>query len=346
MGRTAKHNEQEVFEAADKLAATGQEVTPSLLREALGGGSLTTIYRHHAAWVAQRAQAPVEPTLPMPDSVKTASDAFWQAASAAASKEITAIREKADSEVKAAQRGLEEAIESIARIEGEVESESARADQLTEQLAELRDTTQQAATDATAREASLNATVVQLQAQLAEAREQGRDARESASSAAKERDSARGTLARVEEDLQQLQQQLKEATETARLAAMERDSARGTLTQLRDELASATAELREVQGRERSASESLASVSAQLRELQQHCAANAQRLESEKAGVSEELATSRDMTREALARADRADGELVALRRQVQDQAVTIKDLQAGKPGAKSPSKPRGGGAS
>ena len=55
MGRKAMHTQEQVFEAADRLAATGREVTPASLREYLGGGSLTTIYKHHEAWAAARA---------------------------------------------------------------------------------------------------------------------------------------------------------------------------------------------------------------------------------------------------------------------------------------------------
>jgi len=50
MGRKALHTQEEVFQAADALAANGKEVTPTTLRDALGGGSLTTIYKHIDAW--------------------------------------------------------------------------------------------------------------------------------------------------------------------------------------------------------------------------------------------------------------------------------------------------------
>jgi hypothetical protein len=46
VGRKALYNEQEVFQAADSLASEGKEVTAMALLGALGGGSLTTIYKH------------------------------------------------------------------------------------------------------------------------------------------------------------------------------------------------------------------------------------------------------------------------------------------------------------
>ena len=58
MGRKALHTQDQVFEAADRLAASSREVTPTTLREALGGGSLTTIYRHLEAGEATRRAAP------------------------------------------------------------------------------------------------------------------------------------------------------------------------------------------------------------------------------------------------------------------------------------------------
>ena len=57
MGRKALFTEEQVFETADRLVTDGKEVTASSLLAALGGGSLTTIYKHMAAWLASRPPA-------------------------------------------------------------------------------------------------------------------------------------------------------------------------------------------------------------------------------------------------------------------------------------------------
>lgn len=166
MGRNSSHTQEQVFEAADLLAAAGREVTPTTLREHLGGGSLTTLYKHHAAWLEKRAAQPKAVVIEMPDSVKMAMTALWQTAANEAGREIAAIREKSDAEVAAARRRLDEAVASIAQLEGEVEAESARADDLSQRLEQVQEQARAQASEAAAKTAALAATVQQLEVQL------------------------------------------------------------------------------------------------------------------------------------------------------------------------------------
>lgn len=53
MGNTGI-TQEEVFQAADRLTAAGEEVTIKAIREELGTGSLTTITRHLRAWKGPR----------------------------------------------------------------------------------------------------------------------------------------------------------------------------------------------------------------------------------------------------------------------------------------------------
>ncbi|MEP6879252.1 MAG: DNA-binding protein [Nitrosospira sp.] len=162
MGRKALHTQDQVFEAADRLAASSREVTPTTLREALGGGSLTTIYRHLEAWEATRKAVPAPVSIPMPDAVRLAFNQAWQAAATEAGKEIAAIREKAETEIKATQRRLEEAVAAIGQLESEQLADADRLEMLEGTLLKERDIAHQAVMDAAAREAGLAATVAEL----------------------------------------------------------------------------------------------------------------------------------------------------------------------------------------
>lgn len=166
MGRTAAHTQEQVFEAADKLAANGQEVTPNALRDVLGRGSYSTFVKQIDVWQQTRQAAPAPVILEMPESVKVAFSQCWQAAASEAGKEIAAIREKADAEIKGTKRRLDEAIAAIEQLEGEAEADTARLETAEAALATERAASQQATTDAAAREAALSATADQMREQI------------------------------------------------------------------------------------------------------------------------------------------------------------------------------------
>ena len=158
MGRKALYNEQEVFQAADSLAGEGKEVTAMALLGALGGGSLTTIYRHLDAWRESRPAAtgtgiPVE----IPESVQGAFNAAWRTAVSEAGREITNVRERAADEIKAAQRQFQEAKASIERLEAESEVDAGKIEELTAKIQELESSVRKAENE----RAALTATVEQ-----------------------------------------------------------------------------------------------------------------------------------------------------------------------------------------
>lgn len=192
MGRNAGHTEEQVFEACDKLAADGQEVTLNLLRDALGGGSYSTLGKRIEAWQLQRKAAPLPVALPMPDFVKTAFAQCWAAAANEAGKEIAVIREKSDAEIKTAQGRAADTMKAIEQLEEELEAEVSRREVAEEALKNERLASQEATSGAAAREAALSATVEQMRRQI---------------------ESAHIDLARQREDAARLQSQLTEAGE-------------------------------------------------------------------------------------------------------------------------------------
>lgn len=155
MGRKALFNQQEVFTAADALAAEGKEVTANALLGKLGGGSLTTIYKHLNDWKAANPDVASQSTpIDIPDPVQGAFAAAWRAAVTEAAKEIAAVKEKAAEEVKAANKQFNEALQSIERLEGEAETDAARIEDLEKNVKQLEDGLHQSENDRAALKAA------------------------------------------------------------------------------------------------------------------------------------------------------------------------------------------------
>lgn len=164
MGRKAFFTEEQVFAAADTLAATGKEVSASALLNALGGGSLTTIYKHLDVW-KQTRPALVAPVVAMdlPEPVQIAFVAAWKVAASEAAREVSAVRDKAADDVKVATRQFQEALEQIVRLEAEADADSAEIEALKTRAGEMETAMQKLETD----KAALSAKADQLELQVA-----------------------------------------------------------------------------------------------------------------------------------------------------------------------------------
>ncbi|MGH2507510.1 MAG: DNA-binding protein [Ktedonobacteraceae bacterium] len=84
---------EQVHEAADGLVAEGKTVTALTLLARLGGGSLTTIYKHLITWRDARKQDPTPAMAqavpePVQAAFATALGRAWTAAAGEAAKEI------------------------------------------------------------------------------------------------------------------------------------------------------------------------------------------------------------------------------------------------------------------
>lgn len=138
MARRPVVDREELFEAASRLESEGKPVTALALLEALGGGSLTTIYKYLAEWEASRPTAVA--TLAdneMPQGVMAAFAATWKVAAQEAARQVTAAKEKAAEEVKAAQQQFASALEAIDKLEKESEADSQTIETLKARVAEL-----------------------------------------------------------------------------------------------------------------------------------------------------------------------------------------------------------------
>lgn len=327
MGRIAAHTQEQVFEVADKLAAEGKEVTPTSLREVLGRGSFSTLGKHIDAWQEARKTAPVPVVIDMPESVKAAFAQCWQAAAAEAGKEIAAIREKADAEIKGTKRRLDEALAEVERLEEDANTDAAALESAQASLAQTAKDAQQAATDAAAREAALSATADQMAKQI-EAQQAELSHVHAEADAARKQHAAE--VARLTGDYSR---QLAEAASALQAAQADADRLRG-------QLAEAAEKLETVSVRERTKIEEAATAKAeaarladQLKEQKARSVEVIGKLEKSKQGLEADLTASRKEARTASGDLARAQGELEALRTQVARLNDTIRGLAA--PGEK-----------
>lgn len=332
MGRKALHTQEQVFEVADRMAASGQEVTPTALLQALGGGSLTTIYKHLEAWQASKKDAPVQAVFEMPDAIKGAFNAVWQTAANEAAREVAAIREKADIEVKAVVRRLDEAISSIAQLEGEADAEATRIENLERQLAADKASADAFATQAVARESALTATVEQMRLQIeAQAAELVRVHSDLDSA----REAHAAELARLTADFAR---QLAEQADTLRQAHEEAARVRVKLEdegaksekaveRLRAKIDEETAKLAVVLERERETVKKLAEVEGDVKRLVVQANNDNLRHTAEVKKLEDIQATLRVEATEAVRKLAATVGESEALRAQVTTQQKLINSL-------------------
>lgn len=329
MGRTAVHTQEQVFEVADKLAANGQEVTPNGLRDVLGRGSYSTFVKHIDAWQQARQAAPAPVILEMPESVKVAFSQCWHSAASEAGKEIAAIRDKADAEIKGTKRRLEEAIAAIEQLEGEAEADTTRLETAEAALATERAASQQAATAAAAREAALSATADQMREQIgAQEAELGRVHAEA--------EAARGQhAAEITRLTADFSRQLAEQASALQASQGEADRLRGQLAEAGEKLDATSA-------RERTKIEEAATAKAEVTRLSDRLKDQQVRntevfgeLEKNKRTLEMELKVTRKETRDLSAQLGEATGELEALRTQVAAQTDVIKGFATSTQGDK-----------
>lgn len=155
MGRKALYTQDEFFDTADRLAAEGKDVTATALLSELGGGSLTTIYKHLSAWLATRPKTITHPAqIEIPEPVQVAFASAWRTAFSHAMGEASAVKEKAAEEVKMAQRQFQEALDQIARLEREAENDTAQIEKLDGRISELETALHKVESEAAALKAS------------------------------------------------------------------------------------------------------------------------------------------------------------------------------------------------
>ena len=139
MAKRVPINQDQLFEVANRLQAEGKEVTALTLLAALGGGSLTTIYKYLELWRESQPVVRSNEGFELPDVVKNSFAAAWRVAVNEAGRELETVREKAREEVKVAQGQFLGALEAIAELEKESEIDAEQIESLTKRNEELKE---------------------------------------------------------------------------------------------------------------------------------------------------------------------------------------------------------------
>lgn len=171
MARRQAIEPEELYETANRMQAEGKEVTAMALLDALGGGSLSTIYKHLQVWQASKpAQVVIQPE-EIPVAVQASFAAAWRLAAKEAKREVTEVKEKAKEEVAAALRQFHGALEAIDKLEKEREAEADATEGLHKMIAEMKAEASKAEAELAAEKARTDELREQLKAQ-----QQDRDA--------------------------------------------------------------------------------------------------------------------------------------------------------------------------
>ena len=227
----------ELFETADRLTSEGKDVTATALLDALGGGSLRTIYKYLDLWRQQQPEV-ITASEEVPGNVQAAFTSAWRLAKQEAAREVAAVKEKAAQEVKEAHGQFAGALEAIDRLERDSEADTEQITSLKERVAELEDdllkvSNESAGYRATAEQ--LGREVDSLKTALAEAQERVQKQEKDTTDAA----------SRLEEVIKQLTK----AEERSEKDRSERDAALTEAAELRGQAESLKAQNAELFGK-------------------------------------------------------------------------------------------------
>jgi len=129
-----------VFEAADALAAAGDEPSMLIVQERIGAGSYTTIKRYLDIWKAERKTA--APAIAVPPDLTTRGQAFiqtvWASAATISEQRVAEVRATAEQQVRQATAALTAAEATIAHLEADADQALRELADLHRQLAEAR----------------------------------------------------------------------------------------------------------------------------------------------------------------------------------------------------------------
>ena len=149
MGAIMALSEQQIHEAADEIAASGERPTLAAVRAKLGGGSFTTIGEALKTWreaqTEDHALAQVELPEPVQERLEAATAALWQAAVAEAERRLLAERQALTEAQAEAECAVTEAKEAVTTLEAEAADYQQEIERLKAALAEAEATAQQEA---------------------------------------------------------------------------------------------------------------------------------------------------------------------------------------------------------
>ncbi|CAN5190062.1 hypothetical protein BH11CYA1_BH11CYA1_48750 [soil metagenome] len=191
MARRHPIDQDELFETANRLVAEGKDVTATMLLDALGGGSLRTIYKYLEQWKDKSPIVPVKKTVDIPERVQASFAMAWRIAKDEAAFEIEAVKQKAAEDVAAANNRFQEALNAAEKLEREAQEAADAIDGFKSQLAGLIEDV----TNLSAARARYKATAEQLEQQV---KAQGQELERIHNERAEERDEHAQQIAKLE----------------------------------------------------------------------------------------------------------------------------------------------------
>lgn len=144
MARRRAIEADELFETASRMQAEGKDVTATGLLDALGGGSLRTIYKHLETWKAQRPAVTKKESADMPPGVQVGFANAWRLATAEADRQAQEVKDKAAAEVAEAQKQFSDALDEIGKLESESEADAQEIETLKARISESESALQEA----------------------------------------------------------------------------------------------------------------------------------------------------------------------------------------------------------
>ncbi len=168
MARGAGIDPEELFDAANRLEADGKEVTALSLLNALGRGSLTTIYKHLEDWKKAKPTQIAVGNSEIPEAVRNAFAGTWRVAALEAAREVSAVKEKAAEEVKDAIRQFHGALEAIEKLEKESDADALEIENFKKLTAEQQAEISRLEADSAGQKATVEQLSQQVQAQQTE----------------------------------------------------------------------------------------------------------------------------------------------------------------------------------
>ncbi len=146
MGRTATSSQEHIYAAADALILAGKTPTLLAVREALGGGSMSTLSRTLSEWRQSREdnKQTAETSSPdLPSAMKVLLEsmgrAFWSEAVSLAGRDLQSIREQADKTAGEARQRLSDLEEAVMVLEQERDRLEETLSSLHEETSRLKD---------------------------------------------------------------------------------------------------------------------------------------------------------------------------------------------------------------
>lgn len=145
MGRTATSSQEHIYAAADALILAGKTPTLLAVREALGGGSMSTLSRSLSEWRQSREDKETaetsSPDLPsaMKVLLESMGRAFWSEAVSLAGRDLQSIREQADKTAGEARQRLSDLEEALMVLDQERDRLEETISSLQEEASRLKD---------------------------------------------------------------------------------------------------------------------------------------------------------------------------------------------------------------